>query len=237
MNSLGLLKRELKTLGSLDKAKILQYFFKTKPGQYGAGDVFLGVTVPLVRQVAKKYSNLKLSEVSLLLKSKFHEFRLTALLILVLKYEKATDLKTKKEIVDFYLNHSFWINNWDLVDLSVYKILGNYLLTSEDKDDILNRLASSSYLWERRMAIVSTYAFIKSGRYQETFLISKKLMKDDHDLIHKAIGWMLREVGKRISKEKLEKFLIKNISGMPRVSLRYALEHFSQKDRQYFLKK
>ncbi len=237
MNSLGLLKRELKTLGSLDKAKILQYFFKTKPGQYGAGDVFLGVTVPLVRQVAKKYSNLKLSEVSLLLKSKFHEFRLTALLILVSKYEKATDLKTKKEIVDFYLNHSFWINNWDLVDLSVYKILGNYLLTSEDKDDILNRLASSSYLWERRMAIVSTYAFIKSGRYQETFLISKKLMKDDHDLIHKAIGWMLREVGKRISKEKLEKFLIKNISGMPRVSLRYALEHFSQKDRQYFLKK
>ncbi len=237
MNSLGLLKRELKTLGSLDKAKILQYFFKTKPGQYGAGDVFLGVTVPLVRQVAKKYSNLKLSEVSLLLKSKFHEFRLTALLILVLKYEKATDLKTKKEIVDFYLNHSFWINNWDLVDLSVYKILGNYLLTSEDKDDILNRLASSSYLWERRMAIVSTYAFIKSGRYQETFLISKKLMKDDHDLIHKAIGWMLREVGKRISKEKLENFLIKNISGMPRVSLRYALEHFSQKDRQYFLKK
>lgn len=237
MNSLGLLKRELKTLGSLDKAKILQYFFKTKPGQYGAGDVFLGVTVPLVRQVAKKYSNLKLSEVSLLLKSKFHEFRLTALLILVSKYEKATDLKTKKEIVDFYLNHSFWINNWDLVDLSVYKILGNYLLTSEDKDDILNRLASSSYLWERRMAIVSTYAFIKSGRYQETFLISKKLMKDDHDLIHKAIGWMLREVGKRISKEKLENFLIKNISGMPRVSLRYALEHFSQKDRQYFLKK
>lgn len=237
MNSLGLLKRELKTLGSLDKAKILQYFFKTKPGQYGAGDVFLGVTVPLVRQVAKKYSNLKLSEVSLLLKSKFHEFRLAALLILVSKYEKATDLKTKKEIVDFYLNHSFWINNWDLVDLSVYKILGNYLLTSEDKDDILNRLASSSYLWERRMAIVSTYAFIKSGRYQETFLISKKLMKDDHDLIHKAIGWMLREVGKRISKEKLENFLIKNISGMPRVSLRYALEHFSQKDRQYFLKK
>jgi len=237
MISLELLKRELKTLGSLDKAKILQYFFKTKPGQYGAGDVFLGVTVPLVRQVAKKYSNLKLSEVSLLLKSKFHEFRLTALLILVLKYEKATDLKTKKEIVDFYLKHSFWINNWDLVDLSVYKILGNYLLTSEDKDDILNRLANSSYLWERRMAIVSTYAFIKSGRYQETFLISKKLMKDDHDLIHKAIGWMLREVGKRISKEKLEKFLIKNISGMPRVSLRYALEHFSQKDRQYFLKK
>ena len=237
MISLELLKRELKTLGSLDKAKILQYFFKTKPGQYGAGDVFLGITVPLVRQTAKKYVNLSLSDISLLLKSKFHEFRLAALLILVLKYEKATDLKTKKEIVDFYLNHSFWINNWDLVDLSVYKILGNYLLTSKDKDDILNRLANSSYLWERRMAIVSTYAFIKSGRYQETFLISKKLMKDDHDLIHKAIGWMLREVGKRISKEKLEKFLIKNISGMPRVSLRYALEHFSQKDRQYFLKK
>jgi len=237
MISLELLKRELKTLGSLDKAKILQYFFKTKPGQYGAGDVFLGITVPLVRQTAKKYVNLSLSDISLLLKSKFHEFRLAALLILVLKYEKATDLKTKKEIVDFYLKHSFWINNWDLVDLSVYKILGNYLLTSKDKDDILNRLANSSYLWERRMAIVSTYAFIKSGRYQETFLISKKLMKDDHDLIHKAIGWMLREVGKRISKEKLEKFLIKNISGMPRVSLRYALEHFSQKDRQYFLKK
>ena len=237
MNSLGLLKRELKTLGSLDKAKILQYFFKTKPGQYGAGDVFLGITVPLVRQTAKKYVNLSLSDISLLLKSKFHEFRLAALLILVLKYEKATDLKTKKEIVDFYLKHSFWINNWDLVDLSVYKILGNYLLTSKDKDDILNRLANSSYLWERRMAIVSTYAFIKSGRYQETFLISKKLMKDDHDLIHKAIGWMLREVGKRISKEKLEKFLIKNVNGMPRVSLRYALEHFSQKDRQYFLKK
>ena len=237
MISLELLKREVKTLGSLDKAKILQYFFKTKPGQYGAGDVFLGITVPLVRQTAKKYVNLSLSDISLLLKSKFHEFRLAALLILVLKYEKATDLKTKKEIVDFYLKHSFWINNWDLVDLSVYKILGNYLLTSEDKDDILNRLANSSYLWERRMAIVSTYAFIKSGRYQETFLISKKLMKDDHDLIHKAIGWMLREVGKRISKEKLENFLIKNISGMPRVSLRYALEHFSQKDRQYFLKK
>ena len=237
MDSLTFLKRELKALGSPTKAKILQYFFKTKPGQYGAGDIFLGVTVPLVRQIAKKYIDLSLSKVSLLLKSKFHEFRLVALLILVLKYEKATDLKIKKELVDFYLEHSSWINNWDLVDLSVYKILGNYLLTSEDKDDILNRLASSSYLWERRMAIVSTYAFIKSGRYQETFLISKKLMKDDHDLIHKAIGWMLREVGKRISKEKLEKFLIKNISGMPRVSLRYALEHFSKKDRQYFLKK
>ena len=237
MSRLQEIKRELKKRENKPQASILQRFFKTAPGQYGEGDVFLGLKVPLQRQIARQYVDLDRRALQELLNSKIHEFRLVALLILVAQYEAASDLKHKKIIVDFYLkNASHAINNWDLVDLSVYKILGDFLLLS-GKAELLSKLAISKNLWERRIAMVATYAFIRAGRVEETFTIAKKLLKDEHDLIHKAVGWMLREAGKRVSEKELKKFLDQHAQAMPRTALRYAIERLSPIERERYLTK
>jgi 3-methyladenine DNA glycosylase AlkD len=229
---LNQLKHDLQKLSNPEKAKILQRFFKTGKGEYGEGDVFLGITVPLQRKTAKKYSGLTVKELQKLLSSKIHEHRLTSLLILVIKYNKATDTG-KKEIFDFYLKNKKHINNWDLVDLSAEKIPGAYLF--EKDKSVLYKLAESDNLWERRIAVMSTFYFIRNNQFDDTLKISGLLLNDKHDLIHKAVGWMLREIGKR-DQETEERFLKKYYKTMPRTMLRYAIERFDEKKRMFYLK-
>ena len=227
------LREDLKRLSNSEKGKFLQRFFKTGEGQYGYGDIFLGLAVPQSRQLALKYKDLTFTEIKELLKSKIHEERLIGLLILVNRFQKGDD-ETKKKSFDFYLKNTKYVNNWDLVDLSADKIVGEFL---QDKPtDILVDLAKSESIWERRIAIISTYAFIKRGKSDLTFKIVKILINDKHDLIQKAVGWMLREVGKRVSREKEEKFLKVHYKTMPRTTLRYAIEHFEPKVREKYLK-
>lgn len=232
MDKLKQLKIELKKLADKKQAQNLQRFFKTGLGQYGEGDIFLGIKVPVQRQVAEKYSDLSLAEIKELLNSKIHEKRLVALLILIKKY-KLADENSKKRLVDFYLKNTKHINNWDLVDLSCHYILGDYLLYKPRQ--VLYKLAKSKNLWERRIAIISTFVFIRNNEYGDTLKISEILLNDEHDLIHKAVGWMLREVGK-MDKAVLEKFLQKHYKNMPRTMLRYAIEKFSQEERKFYLK-
>ena len=235
MPRLEQLQKDLKKNADKSQAAILQRFFKTGPGQYGAGDVFLGLRVPLQRQIASQYIDLSYPELKELLVDIIHEFRLVALLILVQKYQKAPTLKEKKLVVDFYLSHSKRINNWDLVDLSAPKILGDYLVQSKRGFSLLLKMATSDNLWEKRIAMVSTYAFILAGDDSVTFSVAQKLLKDRHDLIHKAVGWMLREAGKRVSEEALLKFLDDNINHLPRTTLRYAIERLTLTQRQDYL--
>lgn len=227
-------ERELKKLGSSKKAEASAWFFKTGKGQYGHGDVFLGVTVPEQRTIAKKYFDLPFEEVTKLLESKYHECRLTTLLILVHQYKIADD-RTKEKIARFYLKHTRYINNWDLVDLSASYILGDYLLTRDRA--ILYKLVKSKNIWERRIAIITTHWFIRNGEYADTFALAQELLDDTHDLIHKAVGWMLREVGKRVSRPALEAFLAQYAHQMPRTTLRYAIEHFPEIERRAYLRK
>ena len=222
------LKQDLERLANKEKAVILQRFFKTGKGEYGHGDLFLGITVPEQRRIAKKYSRLSLDDLQSLLSSKIHEYRLTSLLILIEKYKNVD----KKEVVDFYLRNTKNINNWDLVDLSSHKILGNYLL-NKDKN-ILYKLAKSNDLWKKRISIISTFAFIRNSDFDCSLKISEILLNDKHDLIHKAVGWMLRELGKRNLKVE-EEFLKKYYKKMPRTMLRYAIEKFSKEKRYYYL--
>lgn len=223
------LLRELETLADSKKANILSGFFKTGKGQYGEGDMFLGITVPQQRIIAKKYKNLPLKDTETLLKSKTHEHRLIALFILIGHYRR-----NKEKTVKMYLKNTRYINNWDLVDSSAHLILGDYL---EDKDrSILYKLAQSKNLWEKRIAIISTYHFIRRRDFKDTFKISELLLHDPHDLIHKAVGWMLREVGKKDRKAE-EKFLQKHYKKMPRTMFRYAIEHFEEKKRKVYLSK
>ncbi len=226
-------KQDLQKLKNKEKAKILSRFFKTGKGEYGEGDVFFGITVPDQRKVAKKYSNLNLEEVQDLFSSKIHEHRLVALLILIKKY-KSSDAKVRKGFFDFYLKNTKNINNWDLVDLSASHIVGNYLL--DKNKSILYKLAKSNDLWERRISIISTFEFIRNNRFEETLKISELLLNDRHDLIHKAVGWMLREVGKR-DQEIEEQFLKKHYRNMPRTMLRYAIERFDKDKRKFYLVK
>lgn len=226
--SIQSLKSDLQALANPTKAVFFPSFFKTGPGQYGEGDVFIGVTVPEQRVVAKKYESLSLGDVEKLLESPIHEHRITALLILVLKYQKTRDAK----IVDFYLAHTKQVNNWDLVDSSADKILGHSLL--DVKHDILYTLVKSSVLWERRIAIVATWAFIRKNEFEDTFRLSEMLLSDKHDLMHKAVGWMLREVGKRDEKALCD-FLDIHCTQMPRTALRYAIERFEEKKRKGYL--
>lgn len=223
------LKKDLKEKSNPKKAEILQRFFKTGKGEYGEGDVFLGVMVPETRAIAKKYFNLDVKDVKDLLNSDIHEHRLIGLLILVGKYEKGE----KENIFNFYLNNSSRINNWDLVDVTAPKIVGNFLL--DKPRDILHSLAESDNLWERRIAIISTFSFIRENDFKDALKISEKLLQDEHDLIHKATGWMLREVGKKDIK-KLESFLKKHYKNMPRTMLRYAIEKFPEEERKKWLK-
>lgn len=232
------LKKDVRKLTNSKKAIIYQRFFKTGKGEYGYGDKFLGLTVPQSRTIAIKYKDLEFVDIKKLLQSKIHEEKLIALLILVHNFSilAASDVASEdkqKEIFEFYLKHTKYINNWDLVDLSAYKIVGQYLL--DKSKDILFKLARSKNIWERRISIVATYQFIKDGRYQETLKISEMLLKDGHDLIHKAVGWMLREVGKQCSQEVLEKFLKEHYQKMPRTMLRYAIERFSKEKQKIFM--
>ena len=223
------LKQGLEKLANKEKAVILQRFFKTRKGEYGYGDLFLGITVPEQRRIAKRYSHLSLDDLQNLLSSKIHEYRLVALMILIEKYKK----EDKKEIINFYLRNTKNINNWDLVDLSSHKILGDYLL-NKDKN-LLYNLAKSNDLWEKRISIISTACFIKNNKFEDTLRISEILLNDKHDLIHKAVGWMLREVGKRNLKIE-EDFLKKYYKKMPRTMLRYAIEKFNKNKREFYLR-
>ena len=227
------IQKDLKKLANPEKAKILQGFFKTGKGQYGEDDIFLGIVVPEQRKVAKKYSNLNLGEIKKLLSSKIHEHRLVSLFILANQYQKA-DKQTKKKIFNFYLKNAKNINNWDLVDLSAPNIVGDYLL-NKDKS-ILYKLAKSKNIWEKRIAIMATFSFIRNNGFDATLKISEILLEDEHDLIHKAVGWMLRELGKR-NQAIEEKFLKKYYKKMPRTMLRYAIERFSENKRKSYLGK
>src|SRR5215208_589882 len=233
-------RKELKSMAEPEKAAILQRFFKTGPSQYGEGDVFIGVMVPQSRHVAKKFSQLPLGEVRMLLYSRIHEERLVALLILARRYSSAlSSREEKEEIVKFYLDNIKQVNNWDLVDLSAPNILGAHLAVNNraDRRRLLNRLAGSENIWERRIAIVSTHYFTRNGDFSETLKIAELLLHDRHDLIHKAVGWMLREVGKRDAAAQ-EAFLEKHCSIMPRTMLRYAIERLPEtKKRRYYKKK
>ena len=231
MSDMNYLKKDLQSLENTEKSKVMRGFFKTGKGEYGEGDIFLGLTVPQSRMLAKKYSLISFQDISELLKSKIHEERLIALLILVNNYTK--DKNKREEIVSFYLKNTDKINNWDLVDLSADKILGSYLL--EKEKDILYKLAKSENIWERRISIIATFYFIKNKQFGETLKISEILLQDKHDLIQKAVGWMLREVGKREQSIE-EEFLKKRYKKMPRTSLRYAIERFPEDKRQAYLK-
>ena len=214
------------------KAKILEGFFKTRPGEYGEGDRFLGVNVPSLRGIAKKYKGLTFSEIDQLLSSPVHEERLTSLLVLVQKYSKSQEYE-KKEIVEYYLRNASRINNWDLVDLSAPQILGAFLL-SEKNRRVLYKFSKSKNLWERRISIITTLAFIRNDQFDDALEISAILLNDKHHLIHKAVGWMLREVGNRnISREEL--FLREHYRNMPKTMLRYAIEKFPDRRRRAYL--
>jgi 3-methyladenine DNA glycosylase AlkD len=214
------------------RAKVLAGFFKTGPGQYAEGDVFLGLRVGDQRAVARKYRDLPPGEIERLLHSRIHEERLTALIILVDRYERG-DAKAKAACVRLYLANLRWVNNWDLVDSSAHQILGDHLLTRDRRR--LLRLARSKVLWERRVAMVATYAFIVAGDAEPTFEIARLLLSDEHDLIHKAAGWMLREVGKRVSEDRLRTFLDEHVTDLPRTALRYAIERFPPGERKAWL--
>jgi 3-methyladenine DNA glycosylase AlkD len=232
-SSLHDLKNDLQKASDPQKKELARRFFKSGVGQYGEGDKFLGITVPAQRLIAGKYLDLSLSDLEKLLKSAVHEERLVSLIILVNQFEIGSP-KTRERIFNFYLSHAKFVNNWDLVDASADKIAGAYLL---DKNrNILEKLAHSDNLWEKRISIVSTLAFIQNKEYQDTFKITEILLNDKHDLIQKAVGWMLREVGKRANREKLEEFLDKHSSKMPRTMLRYSIEHFSPDERASYLR-
>lgn len=223
--------KHLQKLANPDKAKILQGFFKTGPGEYGEGDRFLGIVVPVIRKLAKQYQDTPIGEVKKLLTSAIHEERLLALLMLVQRYQKGND-GLKKIIYDLYLESTRCINNWDLVDLSAEKIVGPYLKDRARRP--LYRLAKSKSLWERRIAIISTFHYIKDHDYGDALAVAGLLLDDAEDLIHKAVGWMLREVGKR-DRGVEERFLRAHYRSMPRTMLRYAIERFPESKRKKYL--
>ena len=227
------IKRDLSQLSDPIRAKKLSGFFKTGKGQYGEGDVFLGIPVPEQRKVAKKYIDLSLNDLQELLSSQIHEHRLTALVILVSKYRKA-EKSGKDEIFSFYLKNTENINSWDLVDLSAPRIVGDYLVNKNRS--ILYKLAKSNSLWERRISILSTFIFIDNNDFEDALNISELLLNDKHDLIHKAVGWALREIGKRDQNVE-ECFLTKFCLQMPRTMLRYAIEKFDEEKRKFYLTK
>jgi 3-methyladenine DNA glycosylase AlkD len=236
ISGVNLIEIEMKKLGNKKKAEVLSYFFKTGRGEYGEGDLFLGVTVPVSRKVALKYGEISLDEIAILIKNKYHEIRLVAILILVFKYKKSKNRVEQKKIIDFYLKHTRYINNWDLVDLSAPYLLGDYLVQEKNRK-ILYLLANSKNLWEERIAMISTFAFIKVGEVKNTFKLAKIFLKHKHDLIHKASGWMLREVGKRVSEKELIIFLNIYSKKMPRTMLRYAIEKLPEQKRLFYLNK
>ena len=226
------LSAELRALADDKEAENLSRFFKTGKGQYGEGDFFLGIKVPVTRKICRPYRDMHVDEITSLLKSKYHEERLASALLLVEKYKHGDD-DEKMFIYKFYMDNARRFNNWDLVDLSAPFIAGDFLF-DEDRT-ILFEFARSQNLWERRISIVSTHTFIRRGDICSTFLLSDILLSDSHDLIHKAVGWMLRETGK-VNSAELKRYLKDRLSEMPRTALRYAIEKFPEKERQDFLK-
>lgn len=226
-------QRTLKSHSDPEIAKHSQRFFKTGAGEYGEGDRFLGIRVPVIRTVAKRFRNLPIDEAEKLLKSPFHEERLCALFILVYRF-KSSKKEVQTEIFDLYLRNTLWINNWDLVDSSAEHIVGAYLRNRNRK--VLFTLARSPSLWDRRIAVMSTFHFIKAGQFEDTLKLAEMLLKDKEDLIHKAVGWMLREIGKR-DRQMEESFLDRFVNDMPRTMLRYAIEKFPEAKRKHYLSK
>jgi 3-methyladenine DNA glycosylase AlkD len=227
--------KEIQALSNRGRAHDLQKFFQTAPGQYGEGDIFLGLTVPQVRTVAKEYKAISLDEIDVLVRSKFHEVRLCGLVILTLQYKAAKERKTKKKLFDLYMKAMTdgYINNWDLVDVTA-PIIGEYLIDLDDPYVLLYKLAKSKSLWQRRVSMVFTFAFIRSGDIEPTFEMAEKLLHDKHDLIHKAVGWALREAGK-LNGIALRNFLSAHSHEMPRTMLRYSIEKFSERERKKWL--
>jgi 3-methyladenine DNA glycosylase AlkD len=223
--------RRLHVLGDRERAQALQRFFKTAPGEYGEGDIFVGLRVPDIRNLAKEYQALGISEIIKLLQSSIHEARLLALIILVRAYTQGDD-SIKDQIYNLYINNTRFINNWDLVDASAEHIVGSYLRYRSRSP--LHSLAVSKLLWNRRISIMATFHYIKCGEFAETLRIAELLLRDPEDLIHKAVGWMLREIGKR-DRLTEEEFLKAYYKGMPRTMLRYAIEKFPEKLRQQYL--
>lgn len=227
------IKRELKSLSDPVRAKHSGRYFKTGKGEYGEGDKFLGLTVPEQRKIAKKYfDQLTFDEVKNLLSSNIHEYRFAATEVLNFKYKKATSDLEKKKVVTFYIRNLHGINNWDLVDNTAYSILGVWLLDKEKK--ILYKFAQSKNLWKKRIAIISTLWFIREGEFKDALSIAEILLYDKHDLIHKAVGWVLREIGKK-DREVEEEFLKRHYKTMPRTMLRYAIEKFPEGRRKAYL--
>lgn len=227
----SVIRHRLQSLADKEKAKILKGFFKTGAGQYGEGDRFIGVTVPTLRKLAKEFSDTPVDDAVLLLKSPIHEARLLALLLLIHAYAKGSEI-VKKKIFNRYVANIRFINNWDLVDLSAPNIVGAHLVDRSRRQ--LYVFAISDNLWKRRIAILSTFAFIRRNDINDTLRISRLLLKDEHDLIHKAVGWMLREVGKR-SHDKEDEFIKRHHRQMPRTMLRYAIERFPESKRRKYL--
>lgn len=229
---LAVIQKELESRGDASRVAVLQRFFKTGPGEYGAGDRFRGIRVPVLRGLARKYQELSLAEIERLLRSAFHEDRLLALLILIRRYDRGTQA-IRDEIHRLYLENTRLVNNWDLVDVSAPRLVGHYL--ADRPKDTLTRLAASQDLWERRIAIMATFHFIRQHDFEETLRIARLLLRDPEDLIHKAVGWMLREVQKRETMVA-EAFLLENYPNMPRTMLRYAIERLPESRRQAYLR-
>ncbi|MDR0732585.1 MAG: DNA alkylation repair protein [Dysgonamonadaceae bacterium] len=225
---------ELLSVADSEKAKFLRRFFKTGKGQYAEGDVMLGIAASLTRDIVKRNPALPLNEIQILLDSEYHEARMAGLLFLVKQFKKATEVE-RKRIFEFYLKNARKANNWDLVDVTCRDIIGLYLLDKADRS-VLYRLAESDNLWEQRIAIVSTWTFIKNRQFGDTLALAEKLLAHKHDLMHKAVGWMLREVGKK-DRQTLVDFLEIHRKNMPRTALRYAIEHFSPVERAYFMER
>ena len=227
--------KEIQALSNRGRAHDLQKFFQTAPGQYGEGDIFLGLTVPQVRTVAKKYKEISLNEIETLTRAKLHEVRLCGLVILTLQYKSARERQEKKKLFDLYMKSMTggFINNWDLVDVSA-PIVGEYLIDLDNPYVLLYKLSKSKSLWQRRVSMVFTFAFIRSGDIEPTFEMAEKLLHDKHDLIHKAVGWALREAGK-LNGIALRKFLSAHSHEMPRTMLRYSIEKFPERERKKWL--
>ncbi len=228
-------RQQLQSLADPSRAQGALRFFKTGPGEYGEGDLFLGITVPQLRQTAKQFSALEIEDLITLLRSRWHEERLLALLLLVRRFERSRPPHPeRKSYLDLYLAHTEFINNWDLVDASAPYLLGQWLVDKPDERVRLDKLARSKSLWEQRIAMVATLALIRAGQYEDTVRLAQQFLSHRHDLMHKACGWMLREAGKRHPKT-LQTFLDQHASAMPRTMLRYAIERLPERERKAYL--
>jgi 3-methyladenine DNA glycosylase AlkD len=225
--------RRLRKLADPTRAQVLKRFFKTGPGQYGEGDRFLGLTLPALRQLAREHRTLPRRELTTLLKSPWHEARTLALMIMLAQYRRA-GMRDREALHRLYLRHTRYVNNWDLVDLSAEHLVGAHLQDGDRK--LVYRLAASRLLWERRIAMLSTFHYIKQGDFRDALAVAVLLLDDRHDLIHKAVGWMLREIGKR-DQQAEEQFLDRYATRMPRTALRYAIERFPEARRQEYLRR